>query len=345
MGLFRGKSAINRVYVREFKDANDAKMRAFLQPRCIQPLTQEDSHDTECGWCTLQGGADLEAQSLFLKDYFVFGFRVDAKKIDASALRRAVKENIAAHMEEHGLKKIAKATKTAIADDTRQEIVKAAFPSTKVYSVAVDSRNGMLYTDAPAGPILDLLVNRLGELEIDAVTYGNAEYGTTPRLCEARLQELSIVPVENDRQNTMSEFFRVCASLALKRSLFEGDTQVFMGDKATFTGDQGIGLKSCALKSKEGMSEIPEFVMGLRKGRAMSSIALASYFGDVPWSVEIDDKMRFKFNLPNPEAAEFDDLIALRMECVEKAFNVVDRLYMKYYNEYVGRASELSAEL
>lgn len=344
MSLFSGKTALSRLYVKEFVDTTDAKMRQFLKPRCIKPLLLDDPCESECGWSTLQGNPDLEAQSLFTGDYFVFGFRVDTKKIDNGALRKAVREEIAKYAEERGLKKVHKTVREQIKESVRSDMVKAAYPSARVFQVVVDTKTGMLYTDTPSGLLLDILVTRLGECEVEPVMYMSS-FSLEPLLNAKRIKDLGLTAVEQPWRNTSSEFFRMCAHLVLKDQLSVGTYRLDIGDKVSFAADGQTGLKMCTLRAKDGMAFLPEFTLGLRKRHTMESITLSSAFGEQTWSVQLDGKMRMRLSLPNPEVAEFDDMIAKRMEYIEAVCDVVDTLYMEYYNSYVGKVDQMSADM
>lgn len=326
MGLgFGSTTNVTRFYMDGVSELKDGELRNMLKPLVISPLTVGDTDSRSVGVCTPGGSPDLDSCTLLCGDYYYFGFRVDSKKVDSGALKRATREAIESAQEKGT---VTRSMKNAIKESVIDGMMRSAFPSTKVYGVVVDLRNGMAYADCPYGHALYELLLVLGKATKCHLVYShNADAQDGCVLNPNRVKELGKTLITGSPVKPLANWLTVSASQYLKCE-FKSTKELFpfSVESAAFVGSQ----KKCTV-TDECMAANKAFVGAFSSQMLLKKLAIRFVSDVLEWVATVDSAGAVRIKMPKVEAAEADDLLVKRMEIIEAVFFELDSSYFLYY--------------
>lgn len=338
MSILGKKSKVTRLVCPSVASMDEASFReGVLAANVFREIGPDEACESSWGFApfnNVECGRDTILNDVVaVPGYCVFRVAFCEKRVPSSALRTAVRDAIEA-MKPQTIKSAAKKALTA---DIKLKLLQRALPSSSSYTMCVHLKSGVVFTDIPVGRKLDRVVSYFCMDHVPMeLSYRKAVDSDRP----FSLLHSKFGSPKAENEHNMSHFLDLLKTgeewtvdgVAVKVSGSIKAVTIAPGGQAVNVSLSGAGAEQLRIHDAGGVD----------KHCVIKQLGISYDNGDNEGSgcVSISSQPSFCFTLPVPEGDEVDGRLSYRLNQLENAYKVLDKLYLSVIDTLVAPQCE-----
>lgn len=350
MGFLKNSTCLARFTVDEIPKDVDYKsvFAEALMKSAFRAIEEDSGIECSVGWVDLINSEDVPTEEkAFRGEFLAVSMRIDSKKIPASAIKPIYRKLLSDRRQQFPKEKITKDVRQELKTIAKEVLLKKAIPSSKVYDMIWDLRDGALWLSATGDTVVERFINLFKD------TFGLKLTKLFPYNLGLHLSSKNAVIAEKlkreDKDNVTllqeKEFFGrdfltwLWYKSEIQTGKFQiGDTSIELwpGNRIVLASETNEEQISC----KGENSEWSEAKKALWQGKKVCSANFKLSSADVEFSFTLDSKkLNFKgLKTPKVEANKTEDPEGLFFEKIflyQEVIKTLDALYIQFLETYL----------
>lgn len=163
MGFLKNSTCLARFIVNDEASRDIDYKSVFaeaLMKSAFRAIEEDSGVECSVGWVDLINSEDVPTEEqAFRGEFLAVSMRIDSKKAPASALKASYRKLLLERRQQFPKEKITKDVRQELKTIAKEALLKKAIPSSKVYDVIWDLRDGALWLSATSDTVVERFIN------------------------------------------------------------------------------------------------------------------------------------------------------------------------------------------